>query len=845
MNLNALVFLVYSLCIGLGGGQMALAADIKISSGEHEDFSRLVLRFSDRVLWQFGLVDGGFEFRAEETEITYLLNDIFRRIPRDRIKDVMDLGDGRLFVASDCDCHADAFDLRGSEVVLDIKDGPPLSVSQPFNQSLPDLVGAANVADGIGSDEATGPDPTWPAAGNAANASVLSIGTASIPEIALERVTDGGNMQVEMPAENPRDARNGLPLFLPSGETGFAQDAWVPEAAPATEHEFEHETDPGISGSIAEDSHADPPETGDGQQVTRRVAETETALLEQIGRAAAQGLLSPDVAQTQSHIRQANDPLGQSEPEDPAGAQLNQAFPDPSLGPEAHVVVQTSIDRANQATEAGTTLDGEECPDDKYFNVASWGGNVDHGAQLGTYRMGLLGEFDMVRSEVVLALVRYYIYLAFGAESTALVKVFEPDVERTDFLLILSEIMDSLHSESSSGISRFIACDGKVALWAALAQEDLASEAEINGAAIAAAFSELPLHLRRYLGPTLATRLIAAGKADIAKTLRNAIDRASGDHGTGLGYLDAQLAIDQNQPQSAIDALDEVVTTDADLAPEAIRVLIEYKIENDIEITEREIAIAASHAFELRGTDLGQALVRAEIRALAETASFSATFTRFDWYKSRGEIQPDTEGEILAHILKNLILKAQDAVFLRYMIGLPINSHLPRGIRYDAALRLASLGFHLDAREILSRSAQVPNPDERRLFASIALAEGKFDVTLGYLAGLNTSADDLLRGRALAGKADPAQAALLFERAGAAEDRLRAAWRAGDWEQIVMLSQAAAGQASRLMLAESKPAADTEASAQTLGDGAALLAESEEMRGVISLLLSEFSMPQN
>ena len=833
-------FLVLLFLSVFSGARISFAEDVVISSGEHEDFSRLVLRFPERVEWQFGRVTDGYEFRAVSTGTNYELRNVFKLIPRDRIKDVRDLGDGRLFIAVDCECFGDAFDLRGGEVALDIKDGKPLAAAQIFNVALPDLLDASHEPQSNTSMPAIELQMSDHGQAHASDASVLSLGTAEIPsfstEIAEQAAARGGL--------NLRQARQGLPLFLiPDGGEGAQVDTTKNEEIEAS-NETDHapmqsgqSTEGGMEEVSSADHNIDIP-------TSQRVAETEAALLEQIGRAAAQGLLEPNIAETREHIRQANAPLTQVPDANAAVLEISVTQPEAPSGPEAHVSIQTAIDRvANSKTPDATTATGLECPPDRLFDISSWGSDTGGISQIGAYRTGILGEFDSVNPEAILALAHHFLYLTFGAETEALIRQFEPDIERTDILLILAEIMDTQHSPRGQVLERYLSCPGKVAIWAALSQQEFRAGGEINTKAITAAFSAFPVHLRRYLGPPLAERLVNAGEMQAAISLRNAIDRVEGDPGPGVGYLDAQMALGRKDIDGAIAGLKETVISDADVAPSAILKLIELKLEQNIAITDHEIANAATHAFENRGSDMGNALARAQIKALAQSVRFAEAFTRLSVLKERHETPPGELQETRIFVVSKMTENASDAVFLRFMLSQEQQIQLPRDVRIQAASRLVDLGFNHDAREVLERSASVPDVQERRLFAQIAVAEEKFDIALGYLSGLEETQDILLRAQALDGKQDLIGAAQMFGRAGENDGQLSASWRAGDWANISNSDHGVASQASQLMMRQEMVQADADIAAISLQSSSALLTQAEGTRDIVSRLLSEFSLP--
>ncbi|MCZ8088822.1 MAG: hypothetical protein O9247_01820 [Rhodobacteraceae bacterium] len=104
----------------------ALAQVVRVISGDHPTFTRLVLSFDRAPDWQLGRSPDGYALRLSGAQPRYDLSDIFRRITRDRVAAVWaDPGDGMLRLRVACACHALPFELRPGVIVIDIRDGPP------------------------------------------------------------------------------------------------------------------------------------------------------------------------------------------------------------------------------------------------------------------------------------------------------------------------------------------------------------------------------------------------------------------------------------------------------------------------------------------------------------------------------------------------------------------------------------------------------------------------------------------------------------------------------------------------------------------------------------------------
>ena len=74
--------------IALSAG-LAEAESVRVLSGEHKDFSRIVLVFGNPIGWTEGKTPEGFEVRFDRTDIAPDLSRVFEKIPKDRIRDVI------------------------------------------------------------------------------------------------------------------------------------------------------------------------------------------------------------------------------------------------------------------------------------------------------------------------------------------------------------------------------------------------------------------------------------------------------------------------------------------------------------------------------------------------------------------------------------------------------------------------------------------------------------------------------------------------------------------------------------------------------------------------------------
>ena len=116
-------FLIFLLLLGLPAISKAQA--VRVISGDHPTFTRLVLTLDRAPDWQLGRSADGYALRLVGDQPRYDLSSVFRRITRDRLSAIWaDPSDGQLRLRVACACHALPFELRPGVIVIDIRDGP-------------------------------------------------------------------------------------------------------------------------------------------------------------------------------------------------------------------------------------------------------------------------------------------------------------------------------------------------------------------------------------------------------------------------------------------------------------------------------------------------------------------------------------------------------------------------------------------------------------------------------------------------------------------------------------------------------------------------------------------------
>ena len=117
-SIRLLLWLASCLVAGTGW------ADTRVRSGEHASFTRLVLYLPGPVeAWTPSDAEGGYVVDITPAPAALDTSDVFAFIPRTRISDVA-LRDGRVRIASTCDCHISVFRARDNVIAIDVRDGP-------------------------------------------------------------------------------------------------------------------------------------------------------------------------------------------------------------------------------------------------------------------------------------------------------------------------------------------------------------------------------------------------------------------------------------------------------------------------------------------------------------------------------------------------------------------------------------------------------------------------------------------------------------------------------------------------------------------------------------------------
>ncbi len=112
-----------------------LAQTVTVRAGEHDEFTRIVLRVPDGIDWEIGRIDSGYALQLSQ-QVSFDTDNFFSIIPKDRISAVSSSADGkRLNLTLNCNCSLEAYLTETRWLVVDVSTSPPLSGS-PFEIPL-------------------------------------------------------------------------------------------------------------------------------------------------------------------------------------------------------------------------------------------------------------------------------------------------------------------------------------------------------------------------------------------------------------------------------------------------------------------------------------------------------------------------------------------------------------------------------------------------------------------------------------------------------------------------------------------------------------------------------------
>jgi len=557
-------------------------------------------------------------------------------------------------------------------------------------------------------------------------------------------------------------------------------------------------------------------------------------MLRQIGRASAQGLLK------------ANLPLPTRNSQTvPLPDTLEIVTETPSAQAHINIHIENSVDREisrllPKGTGAGS---GDACIGDDVVNVLEWGDKGSLWEQISAQRRKLSGEFDSTNPEAAIALAEAYIYAGFGVEALRVIDEFSVDPKMAGILKVMARIVDGMAPQQNGVLYGQSGCNSDVALWAVLSQPVLSKGMEINRPKIISAFSALPLHLRRHLGPLLAEKFLKIGDIETASALRNAIARAPGDASAEFRLMEARFEQERGHHDIAEKALAEISTDNSIVALEALIGLLETKANRKSDVSEDVLITAESYLFAQKTNEAGARLLKSIALLRAQSGDLESALKNLRAFRENSFIDAKEERKVWESVLE-VADAATDEVFLKFIYA-SYNEIAKLGVSRSThqriAQRLLKLGFVEMALNILDSPAR-PADIDRLIMAKAALLGGYGQQAVKLLEHVRGEEAARMRAQAFRILGAHDKAAEEYAAISDRDAQKTAIWRARDWDRLQELGSEMEKILARSLVSKSSDPERLRPE-EVLARDATLIEESERFRQSIEDLINSAPVP--
>lgn len=591
-------------------------------------------------------------------------------------------------------------------------------------------------------------------------------------------------------------------------------------------------------------------------------------LLEQLTRAAEQGLVEFRDPAEQDPAQQKSappEPVRTVTPSPPEPRRPLREEPGAPVGPvELPVRARTAIDREFRSDRSDTVANQNSCVDDDDLAISEWGAPGPLNENIAAYRRNLLEEFDRPDPGAVLGLTRLYAHNALGAEARQIVRLYGAELEQAELLYEMAAVLDGERPPIDGVLGMAGPCSGRAALWHGAARLPiLPSATELkDDAALLDAFAELPIGLRRILGPPLILNALDRNDLALAMKLDLLLQRVPGDHGQAYRLVKARLKHARGLIDEAEEMLAQLALEDGPEGAEALLLLHKSKMSRGVEPTADMTELLAMAAFMQRDRPLGRRLKIAEFASRAGSDGLPAVLEQIaeSIVLEEGD---DTEIRDAGHAILETSSAAETGPVVYARSVLEYEPFIARDASGDNARvviagQLVEIGLANAALDVLAPAFGRRGAPARKSAARAFLAVDDPQSALEALDGLQDAEAIRLRAQALEKSGAP-EAAL--EVLGAlsdapAEQRADLSWQAGAWEGATeagpedrrILAGFMAGQTAEATLgAPAEPGTGAEAFLDpptvaedlTLRDAKSVMEASEAVRTLIEEALND------
>ncbi|MEH6644368.1 hypothetical protein [Sulfitobacter sp.] len=570
---------------------------------------------------------------------------------------------------------------------------------------------------------------------------------------------------------------------------------------------------------------------------SKSIPEDRTALLKEI-----QQNLSQSVASAASNGLLENsyeNPPTYKKPTDAAGDTPELppvALPKAARSASQNLHITSSMDLPDgiRTHSVNATTAGMACPKAGALALETWGTEDGFSAQMGPARTALMDARDRLDKEAAKTLSQLYLYFGFGAEALDALQLDSSIAEANQHLTNVAKILEFGSVNGRNALGAYTDCESDVALWATLSFRHVPQGILIDINAALRALNKLPAHLRQVVAPSLSERFLQYGDPEAAAASMRSIERLPTPLAPEAIMAQARLAINAGQPAEAL--LEDVIGTNSSESPAALVKLVEGKLAKDEPLSYETATLIEAYAQELRGTEMGNQLRRAQVLALSQSEHFEEAFSTLDALSP--SLSPSAATQLRQTALDRLTQKAEDIVFLEHFFAQDSAAleKLSSNTKLQLAARLMDLGFASEVQIMLETTNEAPRDNARQLLAArAALALRHPFQAQAALIGIDGPEAQLLMAKAKEMSGAYREASEIFTNSEATAQAAQAAWLSDEWRELTPAQTPDFGPV--VTLAQVEPvAADTELG--PLGRANKVLEESSAARGTLEQFLS-------
>lgn len=561
---------------------------LRLRANEHSAFSRIAIDVPDLSDWRMTQKDRTVEIVLPGRDAVLDVRAIF---PDRRVSRVLRAGAKRrgadtvITLGLACRCEVEAYDLAGKVLMLDVRDAP---------REVNKTAAAERVPEPAPEGEQETPAPMLAAAAAPIAARVKMAGDPAAPVVENDHAAQ---------------AKEGSP-GAPGSHTATLADDDLAADAPKTPLAIDP---PAKVGEGAPDQN----------DVAAVIAEAQRRLLEQLTRAAEQGLVNfrkPDPAtpdapaargdMADDHVVADDAPLAA-----PVPAPEVDRKADAPVAKGSQFQITSVLERDARKVEE---RESPACIPDSQLTLPVIESAKNPSEAIASHRRALLAEFDKTDKTAATNLARVYVALGFGAEAVSVVNSLEVPIRSAPLLRDMGYVVDGSDYLPDGPFARAQNCGGQIGIWrlAAPSADGTEIDESLEAAAkLAEAMSSIAPPLRHLLGPGVLTALVNANRLDAARQMVAVLARAPGPASEANDLAVAKFYAADGRSDAAEAILLALTGGSSPAAAEATALLVERMLARGAPVDDELIAATAAAGLAYRGAPLGPRLKAAEIRA--------------------------------------------------------------------------------------------------------------------------------------------------------------------------------------------------------------------------------------